>query len=37
MGHVLLFWGEKIIPYFTSWVTKEFWSPSDGVNMLDGD
>jgi len=36
MGHVLLFWGKKIIPYFTSWVTKELRSPSNGVSMLDG-
>ncbi len=37
MGHVLLFWGKKIIPYFTSWVTKEFRSPSNGVSMSDAD
>jgi hypothetical protein len=29
--------GEKNNPSFRSWATKNFWLPSNGVGVLDGD
>jgi hypothetical protein len=34
---MLSFWGKKIFPHFPSWATKEFWSPSNDVGVLNGD
>jgi hypothetical protein len=31
------FVGKKIFPRFPSWATKEFWSPSNDVGVLNGD
>jgi hypothetical protein len=36
-GGMCYHFGEKkFILHFTSWVIKEFWSPSDNGGMLDG-